>query len=233
MYNDAGDNKEAVKWTRLAAEQGHAEAQYSMGDKYQFGWLGVPQDDKEAAKWYQLAAEQGDAIAQLSLGYMYLKGDGVPQDYKEAVKWFRLVTAQGQEWSKRGLYKRIEKGNVSEVLLNFIKTVARDGDISSQMDLGQLYYDGKRIPRDLKESAKWYRLAADQADHFAQSIMGLMYEGGMGVPQDYVLAHMWSNLAASEGRKDKIKRVNELESKMTPQQIEKAKEMARNWKPKK
>ena len=62
--------------------------------------------------------------------------------------------------------------------------------------------------------------------------MGMMYEGGMGVPQDYVLAHMWSNLASSQGEKESRKKVNELESKMTPSQIEKAKEMARNWKPK-
>ena len=59
MYdNDHGvpeDDKEALKWYRLAAEQGHAKAQYNLGWMY-FNGNGVPEDDKEAVKWYRLAA---------------------------------------------------------------------------------------------------------------------------------------------------------------------------------
>ena len=61
------DYKEAVKWYRLSAEQGVAQAQYKLGWMYSNG-LGVPQDYKEAVKWYRLSAEQGDAQAQYNLG---------------------------------------------------------------------------------------------------------------------------------------------------------------------
>ena len=44
---------------------------------------------------------------------------------------------------------------------------------------------------------------------------------------------MWLNLAGSNGYKDGVINRNATEKKMTPQQIEKAQEMARNWKPKK
>ena len=74
------DYKEAVKWYRLAAEQGDATAQYNLGIMYDNG-QGVPQDYKEAIKWYRLAAEQGNAKAQYNLGAMYDNGEGVPQDY--------------------------------------------------------------------------------------------------------------------------------------------------------
>ena len=60
-----------------------------------------------------------------------------------------------------------------------------------------------------------------------------MYYEGQGVPQDYALAHMWLNLTASNGDKDAIKKRSMMEEKMTPSQLEKAQEMARNWKPKK
>jgi len=60
-----------------------------------------------------------------------------------------------------------------------------------------------------------------------------MYGNGLGVPQDYVLAHMWFNLSGSNGFKRAVKNRNIVEKKMSKQQIEKAKEMARNWKPKK
>ena len=71
------DDKTAVKWYKLAAEQGHALAQYNLGWVYDTG-KGVPQDYKTAVKWYTLAAEQGNARAQNNLGLMYDNGKGVP-----------------------------------------------------------------------------------------------------------------------------------------------------------
>ena len=44
---------------------------------------------------------------------------------------------------------------------------------------------------------------------------------------------MWINLAASNGLEGAIEKGNMVEKKMTKQQIEKAQDMARNWKPKK
>lgn len=52
-----------MKWYRLAAKQGHVDAQFNLGWMYSKG-QGVPQDNKTAVKWWKLAAEQGDAEAQ-------------------------------------------------------------------------------------------------------------------------------------------------------------------------
>jgi len=61
--------------------------------------------------------------------------------------------------------------------------------------------------------------------------LGMMYLEGRGVPQDYVSAHMWFNLSGSDGFQIAETRRNMVEKKMTKQQIERAKELARNWKP--
>jgi len=58
-----------------------------------------------------------------------------------------------------------------------------------------------------------------------------MYYEGQGVPQDYVLAHMWFNLSSSNGVKNGTEGRNMAEKKMSPSQIEKAQQLARNWKP--
>ena len=81
---------------RVAADQGNAEAQSSLGAMYTQG-KGVPQDYSEAMKWMRLAADQGIAPAQFNLGIMYAKGQGVPQDYVLAHMWFNLSAAQGDE----------------------------------------------------------------------------------------------------------------------------------------
>ena len=51
----AQDYREAVKWWRLAAEQGFAEALNNLGMVYGNG-DGVPKDYVEAHKWFDLAA---------------------------------------------------------------------------------------------------------------------------------------------------------------------------------
>ncbi len=87
------DDAEAVRWYRLAAEQGHASAQYNLGVMYADG-RGVPQDDVEAVRWFQLAAEQGYAGAQYNLGVMYGTGRGVPQDDETAHMWLNLAASR-------------------------------------------------------------------------------------------------------------------------------------------
>lgn len=86
------DYAKALKWYRLAAEQGHAFAPYNLGVMYERG-EGVPQDYGKAVKWYRKAAEQGDASAQNNLGIMYRNGKGVPQDNVLAHMWWSLATA--------------------------------------------------------------------------------------------------------------------------------------------
>ena len=66
---DFDDDKEAVKFHRLYAEQGVVNAQFRLAQMYHKG-LGVEQDYKEAVKWWKLAAEQEKALAQCKLGVL-------------------------------------------------------------------------------------------------------------------------------------------------------------------
>ena len=120
-----------------------------------------------------------------------------------------------------------------ETAYKLLTPLGEQGHAFAQFNLGTLYDKGKGVPQDYKEAVKWYRLAAEQGLAEAQYIMGLMHDKGKGVPQDYVLAHMWWNIAGSNGDKNAVTSKNTVEKDMTPQQIEKAQEMARNWKPKK
>lgn len=90
------DDGAAVRWYRLAAEQGRVAAQSAIGLSHLLG-IGVPRDDREAVRWLRLAAEQGDATSQFNLGRMYANGLGVPRDLKAAYFWYLLASAQGNE----------------------------------------------------------------------------------------------------------------------------------------
>ena len=89
-----------MKWYRMAADQGHAKAQYNLGTMYENG-QGVAQDYSAAMKWYRMAADQGDAQAQGNLGCMYYKGKGIPQNTSQALRWFHKAQAQGHDTAKQ------------------------------------------------------------------------------------------------------------------------------------
>ena len=110
------DNKEALKWLRMAAEQGYAEAQRNLGRAYDNGY-GVPIDNVEAVKWFLMAAEQGLAAAQANLGVMYYLGEGVPKDDIVACMWFILGSAQSNKSAMigmDGISKEITKEQIAE-----------------------------------------------------------------------------------------------------------------------
>ncbi len=86
----AQDYKQAFKWFKCAAEQGHSLAQIRLGMMYRDG-QGVDRDKKQAIKWLTLSAEQGDSGAQLRLGRMYR----VDRDYEQSIKWLTLAANQG------------------------------------------------------------------------------------------------------------------------------------------
>jgi TPR repeat protein len=60
------DYEEAVKWWKLATDQGNASAQCNLGAMYTAG-QGVPQDYTEAARLIKLATAQGNATAIATL----------------------------------------------------------------------------------------------------------------------------------------------------------------------
>lgn len=109
----------------------------------------------------------------------------------------------------------------------------------AQNNLGLMYYNGQGVPKDFDQAAKWYRLAAEQGNAASQSNLASMYFSGEGVPQDFVQAYMWVSLAASrfppsarEDRKQAVRHRDIVASKMTAAQLDEARKLAREWKPK-
>jgi TPR repeat protein len=93
---------EALRWYRVAANQGDADAQLALGNLYAQG-EGVQQDYGAALLWFRKAAEQGNSEAEDSLGAFYFFGMGVAQDYSEAMRWLRKAAAQGNEVAERNI----------------------------------------------------------------------------------------------------------------------------------
>ena len=81
------DSKEAMKWYRKAANQGHKKAEKAVEQ--------IISEEKEIAE-LKAKAEQGDAFAQHYLASAYDSGMlGLLEDRKEAFKWRMKAAEQG------------------------------------------------------------------------------------------------------------------------------------------
>ena len=217
------DYAEALKWYRLAAEQGNLDAQYSLGVMYHNG-EGVPVDYAEALKWFGLAVAPGRGFHRVPISVsctIGCSGWACLRDYAEALKGYRRSAEQG--------------------------------DLAAQYMLGLIYDGGFGVPQDHAEALKWYRRSAEQGNVAAQYTLGSMYDGGgrrasglcrsgevvsagcragptlaprstlgfmyyngEGVPKDYVQSHMWLNLSAYSGDEEANELSKFVAEHMTP-----------------
>jgi TPR repeat protein len=89
-------HSEAVRLFRLAAEGGHAEAQYHLSLFYKEGVI-VDKDRARFLMWCTSSANQGNIGAQAVLGDAYNRGEGIAQDRRHAAELFASSAYRGDE----------------------------------------------------------------------------------------------------------------------------------------
>ena len=75
---------EAVKWANLAAEQGHAESQFSLAMSHAFGLGGLEIDVVEAYKWAAIAA--GNGVEEAVKFQKYIEAEMTSREVETARK---------------------------------------------------------------------------------------------------------------------------------------------------
>ena len=150
---------EQLKWFRLAADQGNAEAQFELAEMYG-GNSGVAQDDAEAFRWVQKAANQGNPRAMHSIAFLFANGRSVAKDSAEAFRWAHKAAEQG--WGVADLGRLYEaSNNYSEAMKWYLKA-ADSGDHAARYELGRLYQNGLGVAKDNKKAVYWYRQVAEK-----------------------------------------------------------------------
>ncbi|WP_162913072.1 tetratricopeptide repeat protein [Rhodospirillaceae bacterium SYSU D60014] len=173
---------------------------------FEEGMVAFERYDYAAAleEWRPLA-EQGDPAAQFRLGDMYRQGRGVRRDAAEAVRWYHGAAEQGHP--------------------------------EAQFWLAKMYETGRGVERqDIAQAVRWFAAAAARGKVEAMRSLGERYASGEGVKPDLVTAHKWLAIAARRGNNvDGFlaeSKLRELAARMTPEQIQKAEALVRDWTPK-
>jgi hypothetical protein len=82
---------------------------------------------------------------------------------------------------------------------------------------------------DTRQTAYWFRKAAGQGLAKAQYALGTLYVQGRGVSKDMVEGYKWIRVSGP-ATDDHVRAVlKTLSRSMTPEEIERAEQAARNW----
>ena len=163
--------------TRAAAENGDADAQYTMA-MYQFsGMLGFPDYDV-AVDWLKKSAEQGQTDAMYELGVCYMNGEGLPHSYADAEKWFKLsakkdnldaLLALGMAYrGGRGL-KENPKG-----AYDCFKRASELGSAEGFLHLGICTFNGTGTEANIEEAIEYVKEAQKRGSTDAKMLLRRM-----------------------------------------------------------
>jgi len=175
----------AVKYYTVAAEKGHADAQFELAHSYERG-LGIGLNTTKAQVWYAKAVKQYLKEADLKnphgmtqLGTCYLNGTGVEKNEKAAVQWYRQAVDN-----------------------NYAPALER---------MGYCYINGYGVPKNYQAAVQLYRQAAEQNYVPAFFYLGWCYEEGVGVQKNIKEAVEWYNKAATLGSVNAQQKLEELQ----------------------
>lgn len=186
------DEGYAAELFTQAADLGHPEASFRMGDAYEHGKLNCPRDPALSVHFYTGAAERGHAGAMMGLCAWYMVGAEpiLEKDEEEAYEWSRRSAELGKSQSYPVILKRDETDNNPT------------GYVKAQYAVGYFTEMGIGCRRDILEANVWYVKAADAGDDRAkQRLNAIRAAASGGMPMDVAPAKN-PNLKKKNGAKD-------------------------------
>ncbi|WP_188434398.1 tetratricopeptide repeat protein [Halopseudomonas salina] len=94
---------------------------------------------------------------------------------------------------ERCAFNRVDDESL-ELALEACRSAAENGDLQAQYEMGEFFYQGERVERDIEKALEWFERASIQGHPRAQYQLGLMHYQGEGVtrnlPQAYIILKM-------------------------------------------
>lgn len=182
------------------------------------------------------AAALGDADALFEIGNRYLDGRGVNSDHAKAAKWYKLAAERDQPLAQYRLGSLYEKGSGVERDLKAAQELyeksAIKGNANSMHNLAVILASGANGPADNQSALNWFEKAAELGVLDSQYNLGILNAKGIGKATNLEESYKWFALAAKNGDEDAKEKLQEVESLLPADKLERAKATVELWKPK-
>jgi hypothetical protein len=191
------------------------DPQLSAGEAFRSGYAAYKAGDAATAlEALNFAAENGHPAALWKLGRMYATGDLVTEDDKKAMELFAKVANEYADGNPHGpdapfvadafvtLGDYYESGIPGSIPADpgrarryFSYAASYFGDADAQYSLARMLLVGQGGEADIRQAARWFKLAARKGHVEAQAEFGHMLYEGLGIERQPVEGLMWLTVA--------------------------------------
>lgn len=164
------NDKEGIKYMRLAAQGGNPTACSNLGFIYEKGKYGERVNEKEALKWYRKGAELKDGPSEYGLGKFYENGmGGLAIDLNRAANLYD--SSDGHNYMSgtaaigRCYLYGIGRPKKEDLGLQYITKAANAENSSGMFLMGVIYEKGLcGKKKDIAVAKKWYEKASKKGN---------------------------------------------------------------------
>jgi TPR repeat protein len=161
-YGVAKDAEAALRWFKLAARTGHADAHNMVGRCFERGW-GTAMDPEEAVHWFRPAADKGHAWAQYNLGKLLARGHAGNKDPRVALTLLVRAARRGVPKAMNMLGRVREEGVVGSPkprsAARWYRMAAQGGCFRGQFHHARFLAEEGRI----EDAERFFRLSLSHA----------------------------------------------------------------------
>ena len=146
------------------AKSGNRTAARTLGRIHSRG-LFVEQNKKQALRWFALASSQGDAVAMHDLAILNLTMKKDKDRIEKSIAFLEdsaelgypaAMTALGRLFIKDGKFQDAEKA------IKYLTEGVKSGHAGSMAELAKLHFEGKLVPKNVKQAKIFAELGALQ-----------------------------------------------------------------------
>jgi TPR repeat protein len=195
--------RDGIRWMSRAADLGDAQACIWLGQLNLQGHLDLDAtrqgrqpdqrfdpDKGTAVSWYERAINMGSSRAACSLGSYYLKGVLLDQDLQLAEAWLLKAAQEGSTSAKVTLGTEYSTGERlrldPQAAVRWLESAAESWS-STGLQLAEIFFDGKIVPKNFVEGVKWLDRASE-SEVFRNKAMKVMaakcFDGRFAPPQE-------------------------------------------------
>ena len=139
------DYADALRWYRLAADQGNAAGQLNVGRIYEHGW-GIRLITSRLCTGIAWRRPRATPARRTTSARSTISGHGVKQDYAEALRWYRLAADHGNTDAQNSIGALYDTGHGVKQdyaeALRWYRLAADRGDAGAQRNIAWLYENG-------------------------------------------------------------------------------------------
>ncbi|MDA8428378.1 MAG: tetratricopeptide repeat protein [Geobacteraceae bacterium] len=162
----ARDSKAAAMWYSKSIALGNPKAAYGLAGMYLAG-TAVPENESMTVRLLFAAAEKGDSRAQVLLGGLFVAGKA-KSEFVAQLNHNRREAAQGElrAMYNLGWMSREGAGVPSSIAhaRSWLTQAAEKGFVPAARLLGDIYFAGEGVPKDVSAALHWYGVGVARGD---------------------------------------------------------------------